>query len=64
MDVCVVCRFMGLALPGGIMVGLEAWSFDWTMVLAAHFVRRHSRRIESACRIHKIFVRSWDTANE
>jgi hypothetical protein len=29
---------MGLALPGGLMVGLEAWSFDWTMVLAAHFV--------------------------
>lgn len=30
----VWCRFLALAIPGGLMVGLEAWSFDWTMVRA------------------------------
>lgn len=30
-------RFMALAIPGGIMVGLEAWSFDWTVTFSAQF---------------------------
>jgi hypothetical protein len=30
-------RFLALAIPGGIMVGLEAWSFDWTVVFCAQF---------------------------
>lgn len=28
-------RFLALAIPGGVMVGLEAWSFDLTTSLAA-----------------------------
>jgi len=30
-------RFMRLAVPGGFMVGLEAWSFDFTTSFAAQF---------------------------
>ena len=30
-------RFLSLAIPGGIMVGLEAWSFDWTVSFSAQF---------------------------
>lgn len=30
-------RFLALAIAGGIMVGLEAWSFDWTIPFAGQF---------------------------
>ena len=30
-------RFLALAIPGGFMLGLEAWSFDWTVTFAAQF---------------------------
>lgn len=32
-----LCRFLRLAIPGGFMVGLEAWSFDFTTSFAAQF---------------------------